>query len=54
MAEAKSWFREELERAKRRNETIPPHARMVITDPAISAHRRTARPAGATDTEGSN
>jgi hypothetical protein len=52
-----TWFYEEYERAKKRNALIPPHARMVVTNPILSAHtRKTTRvlPPGvgrASDTE---
>lgn len=36
-----SAFREAHADAKQRNERLPDHARMVITDPALSAHRIT-------------
>lgn len=36
----KSWFREEYERAKKRNAQIPSHARMVVTNPDLSEHRQ--------------
>ena len=35
-----NWLREECERAKARNALIPPHARMVVTNPVLSAHVR--------------
>lgn len=33
-----NWFREEYERAKARNAQIPLHARMIVTNPVLSAH----------------
>lgn len=38
---SESWFRVEYERAKRFNASIPEHARLVVTNPALSAHTRT-------------
>ena len=35
-----SWFRDEYERAKARNAQIPEHARMIVTNPTLSAHSR--------------
>lgn len=35
-----NWFREECERAKARNAEVPAHARMIVTNPALSAHTR--------------
>lgn len=37
-----NWMHDERERAKARNAAVPPHAQMVITDPALSAHVRAA------------
>lgn len=37
---SESWFREEYERAKARNESLPPQAGMVVTGPAFSSRNR--------------
>lgn len=43
-----SWFQQEYERSKARNALIPPHARMVATNPILSAHTRKNAPARVT------
>ncbi|MFS0885219.1 hypothetical protein [Aeromicrobium sp. 179-A 4D2 NHS] len=40
--EPRSMFRDVFEESKRRNAMIPEHARMVVTNPALSAHTRPA------------
>lgn len=44
--EQENWFKEEFERAKQRNAEIPPHARMIVTSPVLSAHSRSSSPIG--------
>lgn len=42
--ERNSWFKQEFDRAKKRNAKLPAHARMVVTNPVLSAHSRAEAP----------